>query len=72
MQLQEFKKTEEKMLQQTPKKDKKARAELTEKLKKMENDMKQRHEAELKVFEDQVNVNISFLLILLTIICRKN
>ncbi len=39
------------MIQQTPKKDKNARAELTEKLKKMEADMKKRHEDELKAYD---------------------
>ena len=42
------------MLQQTPKKDKKARSELEERLKQMEADMKKRHETELKNFDAQV------------------
>lgn len=42
------------MLQQTPKKDKKARAELEERIKKMEADMKKRHETELKDFDAKV------------------
>eukprot|EP00026_Physarum_polycephalum_P006531 Phypoly_transcript_06579.p1 GENE.Phypoly_transcript_06579~~Phypoly_transcript_06579.p1 ORF type:complete len:299 (-),score=51.26 Phypoly_transcript_06579:120-1016(-) len=53
MEIREFKKTQERMLQQTPKKDKKARAELEERLKQMEADMKKRHEAELKSFDAQ-------------------
>lgn len=42
------------MIQQTPKKDKKARADLEERLKQMEADMKKRHDTELKNFEAQV------------------